>query len=111
MRRREVVFLESAQADLSEIFQHVLDRTRSRAVALRYVDRSIDAGERIGDAAEAGRLRDDLVPGLRTWSFERKAVLASHVRDGFVEITNVFAKGRDLSGFFGRSRLETRDIP
>ena len=108
MRRLDVVFLDSAQSDLNEIFQFVLDRARSHAVADAYVDRIVTTCETIGDAAEAGRPRDDLLPGLRTWSFERKAVIAYRVRANVVEITNVFAKGRDLKAFYARPSLRLR---
>ena len=110
MRRREVVFLASAQSDLNEIFQYVLGRTSSRTAAERYVDRLIDTAERIGDAPEAGRSRDDLLPGLRIWSFERKVVLTYRLRDDVVEITNLFAKGHDLSIFYDRHRSRLHQV-
>jgi len=47
-----------------------------------------------------GRSRDVLYPGLRTVPFERAAVIAYLVRDGWIEVTNVFYGGRDYEALY-----------
>jgi toxin ParE1/3/4 len=106
MRRLEVRFRESAQTDLDDIFQFVLAQSLSIAVADRFTDRLIGACERIGDAPLGGRPRDDLEPGLRTSSFERRAVIAYKVLSDEVAITNIFYAGRDIAAFYRRAAPE-----
>jgi len=51
----------------------------------------------------AGRPRDDLLPGLRTVPFERKAVIACRLIEDRVEITNLFYGGRDYEALYRRN--------
>ena len=46
---------------------------------------------------------DDLMPGLRTLSFERRVVIGYLVEGEAVWIVGVSYGGRDLSGVFERS--------
>jgi toxin ParE1/3/4 len=45
---------------------------------------------------ERGRRRDDIVPGLRTIAFERRATIAYRVLKTHVEIVSVAYGGRDF---------------
>ncbi|SDA42792.1 type II toxin-antitoxin system RelE/ParE family toxin [Mesorhizobium qingshengii] len=95
IRRLEVEYLESASADLTNIFTHIAEATGSPDVALRFVLRIEDRCQSIGNAPRGGRSRDDIVPGLRTVPFEHSAVIAYIVEDDLVRIVNIFYGGRD----------------
>jgi toxin ParE1/3/4 len=100
MNRADVVFREEASADLADIYRWVNESSLDPLTAERFVARLVVACERIGDRPLGGRARDDLFPGLRTFPFERKAVIAYLVRGETVEITNVFYGGRDYEALY-----------
>lgn len=100
MPRLEVGYRPEALADLEEIFRFVLRRSASPSTARRYVERLRERCRRIGTLPEAGRPRDDLLPGLRTVPFERVAVIAYRLADGRVEITNIFYGDRDYEALY-----------
>lgn len=96
MTSLEVVYRETAVADLEFIYMAVLGLSSSYDTARGYVARIEDRCRRIGRAPLIGRPRDDLFPGLRTVAFERRALIAYRVTSAQVEITNVFWAGRDV---------------
>ncbi len=100
MIRAEVVYREEASADLADIYRWVYEASLDPITAERFLARLIAACERIGDRPLGGRARDDLWPGLRTFPFERKAVIAYLVKGQTVEITNVFYGGRDYEALY-----------
>lgn len=100
MREYRVDFNESATRDLEDIYRWVLQQSRDSTTTDRFAERLADACRRIGDRPLAGRSRDDFRQGLRTFAFERKAVIAYLVHDDSVEIANIFYGGRDLDGFY-----------
>jgi toxin ParE1/3/4 len=69
---------------------------------LRYVGRIRESCKRIGDAPWAGKPRDDLWPGLRTSSFERRATIAYVIEQDRVRIARTFWGGRDVEGYYRR---------
>lgn len=100
MKRLEVRLRESARSDLDEIYHYILLRSRSYRIAEGYIDRLLSATMTIGDAPEAGRPRDDLMPGLRTWSFERRVVITYKIEAELVIVVRYFAGGRDMAAFY-----------
>lgn len=102
MRQLEVRYRKSAANDLADIYFYLRDRGAGAQIAEAYIARIRAACRRIRDAPEGGRPRDDLVSGLRTWSFERRAVIADRIEGRFVRIVNVFYGGRDLEALYGR---------
>jgi len=62
-----------------------------------YVARLQDACHRLCDFPQRGTPRDNLAPGLRTVTFERRAVIAYFIEPGTVRIARIFHHGRDLS--------------
>ncbi|MGJ0396115.1 MAG: type II toxin-antitoxin system RelE/ParE family toxin [Methylocystis sp.] len=69
---------------------------------------SENAGEKTADAyiglatfPERGQKRDDLLPGLRTIGFERRATIAFVVAEDAVLIEGVFYGGQDFEGIIG----------
>lgn len=100
MKRHKVNFRPKVWADLDGIYRFVYGLSRDPLTAGRFVDRIVAACDRLGDAPFVGRRRDDLQAGLRTFPFERRAVIAYFIEDGEVEIANVFYGGRDYEGLY-----------
>ena len=90
MRPLKVAFRPEAANDLAAIFGYVLEISRNRTIATGFVLRLWERCERIGNAPHAGRPRDDLAPGLRTFPFEKSAVIAYKIDGDLVQITNIF---------------------
>ncbi|TPL55658.1 type II toxin-antitoxin system RelE/ParE family toxin [Mesorhizobium sp. B2-4-2] len=95
MRRLEVEYRESAKDDLTNIFRYIVESGGSPNAALRFVLRIEDHCQNIGNAPRGGRLRDDIVPGLRTVPFEHSAVIAYLIESDIIRIVNIFYSGRD----------------
>ena len=100
MKRLEVLVGPEADLDLSRIYRWVYETSCDPHVAARFLDRLIGRCQRIGDAPNGGRPRDDLEPGLRTVPFEHSAVIAYRVEADHVLITNVFYGGRDYEALY-----------
>ncbi len=106
MKRLPVALREEAIADLVEIYDFIAEQSGLPEQALRFIARIRARCERIGDVPRGGRIRDDLVPGLRTVPFERSAVIAYVVEEGTVRVTNIFYGGRDYEAFYGKGQAE-----
>ena len=91
----EVTFREAAITDIQDVYRWVYEVSLDPETAQRFTSRLVQACLRIGDVPSGGRPRDDLLPGLRMVPFEKRAVIAYVIKDGTVEITNVFYGGRD----------------
>jgi toxin ParE1/3/4 len=100
MRVLKVRYRPEEANDLAEIFGYVLEKSQSVVVAKGYVQRIKARCERIGNAPEGGRPRDDLEPGLRTVPFEKRAVIAYKVERDCVRVSNVFYGGRDYEALY-----------
>jgi toxin ParE1/3/4 len=105
--RLEVVFRTDAAADLTEIYRWIYEASQDPITANRYLGRLVAFCEKIGGMARGGRPRDDLLPGLRTFPFERRAVIAYLIVGDRVEITNVFYGGRDYEALYRGQRDDT----
>jgi toxin ParE1/3/4 len=95
LKRFNVTYRDSASADILDIYRWVYELSLDPVTAERFTARLMAACERIGDIPLGGRPRDDLLQGLRTVAFEKRAVIAYMVSDATVTITNVFYGGRD----------------
>ncbi len=112
VERLEVVFRSDAADDLDAIYRRIYKSSLEPATARRYVERTVAFCEKIGGMARGGRPRDDLMPGLRTFPFERRAVVACLIVGEMVEITNVFHGGRDYEALYrDRGQAEDADEP
>lgn len=100
MKRLKVVLRPTAIEDLTEIILYVYDRSHDRQTAARYAQRLRQRCLTIGEAPFGGGARDDSQPGLRTVPFERRLVIAYRVTGDTVEITNIFAGGRDYETLY-----------
>ena len=103
----ELRYRPAALADLEDMFRGILRVSASPVVARRYVERIRARCRLIPTLPHAGRLRDDLAPGLRTVPFERHVVIVYRVVGGVVEITNIFHVGRDYAALYRRGEADT----
>ncbi len=100
MHEYKVVYRPEAMDDIHQIFRFIHDISRDRTIARAYVQRIRQRCVRIGAVPLGGTARDDLAPGLRTVSFERRAVIAYRIVDRTVEVTNIFYGGRDFETIY-----------
>lgn len=96
IRRLEVHYKEQARTDLDGIFWYIAVSQRNPKAALDYVSRIEDRCQRISDAPRSGRLRSDLLEGLRTIPFEGSVLICYEISGEAVWITNIFRRGRDI---------------
>jgi toxin ParE1/3/4 len=58
----------------------------------------------LAEFPERGRSRDDILPGLRTITMERRVIIAYRVRRTRVEIVTIAYAGRDFARELRRRR-------
>ncbi len=90
-----VIFSERAATRLAELGEYIA-REATSAVANGYLDRIHAACMALTVFPKRGRRRDDILPGLRTIGFERRATIAYRVFDTHVEIISIAYGGRDF---------------
>jgi toxin ParE1/3/4 len=98
MKQYRVVFADSAEHDLDEIYTYIADHS-GQARAEDFV------GELIGECLELsafpkrGADRRDIRPNLRTISYARRVTIAYFVDEdaGLVAILGVYYAGRDFT--------------
>jgi toxin ParE1/3/4 len=82
-----VLFTASAERQMDTLHRYIADRAGEHT-ADRYID------------PLRGSKRDDLLPGLRTIGFERRATIAFMVTAHAVVVEGVFYGGRDFEANF-----------
>ena len=92
MKRRHVVLLPEAQADLLWIYDTVAHAS-SNLTAIRYIERIERFCLGLDYASERGTRRDDVRPGLRIVGFERRLTVAFAIDGDQVAILRVFYGG------------------
>jgi plasmid stabilization system protein ParE len=102
---RKLLFRPEARSDLAGIARYVYERSGSEKIALDYVRRIREWCDHLLLFPEAGRARDDLRPGIRIVSFERRIVIAYMIlSSGDVEIGRFFYGGRDYEALVSGER-------
>jgi len=91
----EVYFRPAAEADLVGLYEYIAEAAGTRTAAA-YIDRIEAACMALADFPERGTRRDDILPGLRTVGFERRATIAFRVLRKRVEIVTIAYGGRDF---------------
>ena len=90
-----VSFHKLARADLFGIYDYI-EEHGSAARAGRFLARIEAACQGLTNFPEKGVPRDDIAPGLRTWSLERRVRIAYRTDGENVEILRVLYAGRDF---------------
>lgn len=94
MRRRKVLILPEAQADLTGLYDQIADAA-SEDIAFGYVENIKRFCEKLDLAGERGHRRDDIRPSLRIVGFRGRVTVAFFVNEDAVLITRIFYGGRD----------------
>lgn len=93
---RQLVLRPAAERDLRQIYDYIAEASGSDT-AIRYIRRLRTSLDRLLTLPEVGRRRDDLRPGLRLHSFERRIITAYLILpSGDVEVGRFFYGGRDV---------------
>jgi toxin ParE1/3/4 len=95
MRRHKIEFLHRARADLFQLYEQIAEQA-GLDIAADYVDRIEQACRALELSPLCGRQRDDILPGLRTVGFERRATIVFRVRSSRVSIIRVLYGGQDV---------------
>jgi toxin ParE1/3/4 len=89
----KVYFRQQAEADLLALYEKIASEAGT-LIAGNYIDRIEAACMALATFPERGRRRDDILPGLRTIGFERRATIAFRVLKTRVEIVTIAYGGR-----------------
>ncbi|MER8441703.1 type II toxin-antitoxin system RelE/ParE family toxin [Mesorhizobium sp. M1066] len=92
MKRRHVVLLPEALADLRWIYD-TIEIAAGNVTAIRYIERLEAYCLGLDYVSERGTRRDDLRPGLRIIGFERRVTVTFTVESDQVVILRVFYGG------------------
>lgn len=96
----EVALTEGAIDDLDALHLRIAGEA-GEAVADAYLDRVQRRIEGLSEYANRGTPRDDLAPGVRTLSFERRLVIAYRVTGAEVRVLHIFSSQREYGLLFG----------
>jgi len=75
--------------------------TAGRETAAGYVRRIVARCDRLADFPSRGTRRDDLAPGIRTISFERRLLIVYRSVNDEVTVLRVLHGARDVPTVFG----------
>ena len=95
----QVLFTASAERQLDSLHRYISNHAGERT-ADRYIGRIIAFCEELSTFPLRGAARDDLLPGLRTIGFERRATIAFIVMPDAVVVEGVFYGGQDFEANF-----------
>jgi toxin ParE1/3/4 len=95
----QVIFTPLAERQLDSLYANVSDNA-GELVAERFVARIVAYCQGLTTFPRRGDARDDLMPGLRTIGFERRATIAFIVTADAVLIEGVFYGGQDFETAF-----------
>jgi len=84
---------------LDRLHRYIADRA-GEGIADGYIDRIVTFCQGLSTFPLRGKARDDLLPGLRTVGFERRATIAFMVTTEAVLIEGVFYGGQDFEANF-----------
>lgn len=91
------IVTESAEADILEILLFIADDNRDAAISL--FEKFNKHFELLARMPEAGRIRDDLIPGLRSFP-EGNYLIYYKIFDDQVAIIRVIHSARDIDEIF-----------
>ena len=100
-----LAFSPEAIEDLRHVADYIAEQAGS-ARALAEIDRIEAWCRSLTDLPERGRRRDDIRPGLRVISFQRRMTIAFTVQSDRVIILRILAAGRDIQAL-----LQSSDDP
>ena len=97
----KVLIRPSAERDLAALYAYIRDARGDPTVAIAYLRRIRTFCEGLATLPLRGVRRDDIRPGLRIISFERRLVVAFVVTADTVVIGRILYGGRDYEALLG----------
>ena len=92
----KLILRPAAEADLTELYHYIAERSGSRETAIGYIRRIRARCENLLIFPESGRRRNDLRHDLRIIGFERRVTIAyMALPSGDIEIGRIFYGGRN----------------
>jgi toxin ParE1/3/4 len=95
----DVVYTPRAQAHLIAIYDHIADNAGPE-IARDYTRRLELTCQQLACFPARGTPRDDIRPGMRTTSYQRRAVIVFSIEGAAVVIHGVFHGGRSVEAAF-----------
>jgi toxin ParE1/3/4 len=102
-----IVFTPRAIRQIEDLHDYLCDRASERT-ADDYVGRIVAFCQRLNLFPCRGTQHDEIIPGLRTIGFERRATIAFIVEQDLVLVEGIFHGGQD---FETALRGESREFP
>lgn len=96
MKPLPVIFSPEAEEQLEDLRQYIACQA-SAQVANGYIDRILAHCEKLSNIPHWGTPHNELQPGVRTISFERRTTIAYRILDQRVEVIAIAHGGRDLA--------------
>lgn len=90
-----------AETDILEVWDYIADD--SLAAADRWVDRLDEQFRVLATQPMMGRARDELAPGVRSFTFERYVIFYVPLDDG-IDVVRVLHGARDIDAVFKPER-------
>ena len=100
MKQLDLIWTARASEELADIIEGIYRASGHRRTADRYREKILTTASRIAFSPEAGRARDDLASGVRTWIFERRLIIVYRILAGQVRILRVVDGRRDYRRLF-----------
>jgi toxin ParE1/3/4 len=91
----KVGFRPQAEADLFALYRYIAEASGLQ-IAGNYIDRIEVACLSLATLPNRGTKREDIAPGLRTITFERRVTIVYQVMKTGVEIVTIAYGGRDF---------------
>ena len=95
----KVEFTPLAERQLDALYNYIADHSSER-IADNYVGRIVTFCGKLADFPNRGTKRDEILPGLRTVGFERRATIAFAILPGTILIQGIFYGGQDFASVF-----------
>ncbi|MBM3550977.1 MAG: type II toxin-antitoxin system RelE/ParE family toxin [Alphaproteobacteria bacterium] len=95
-----VIFTPLAERQIDALHARISENAGEKT-ADAYIERIVSYCICLATFPERGQKRDDLLPGLRTIGFERRATIAFVVAEDALLIEGVFYGGQDFEGIIG----------
>ena len=97
MKERQLIMSEQATHDLEDIWLYISNDSPQSAD--KFLDSVLEQCQLFCSSPEMGRTREDLLPGIRSFSIKRY-VLFYRVTPRRVEIVRILSGYRDLESLF-----------
>lgn len=102
--RRKVIWAPKSRQDLREVWRYYA-RVASPEIADKLLREIGQAGEQLARQALMWRVRDEVMPGLRSVLVRPYSVFY-RVRNGVVEVARVLHERRDFPEIFSKKNLQ-----